>query len=118
MEEIKSIISKQLTNLGYADYEFSEIDKAAVALDANGKPFYEKWRLLTIFKRRLKGSLLHNDGSEMIDFLKGAIAALESISDDSVIYFWKIKTKGKHVSGRSTKEQILHIFPTGDENPD
>lgn len=114
METINQKISQQLTNAGYADFEFIRIDKSLVELSGNGKPFYEKTRLLTIFNNRLKGSLLHDPENKMIDFLKTSIAILESIPDESEIYYWQIKVNGNQVSGRSTENQILHIFP---DNP-
>ncbi len=111
MDIINQKISQQLTNAGYADFEFIRIDKSLAELDGNGLPFYEKKRLLIIFKNRLMGSLLHDPENKMIDFLKSSVATLESIPDESEIYYWQIKVNGNQVSGRSTENQILHIFP-------
>jgi hypothetical protein len=116
METIKQKLSEQLTNAGYSDFEFVRIDDAPTISDANGKPFYEKRRLLTIFKNRLKGCLLHDPQNGMIDFLKDSIETLESIADDSEIFYWQIVANGKQVSGRSTEQQILHIFPDHEES--
>ena len=115
MDIIKQKISQQLIDSGYTDFEFIRVDKIPVALDGNGNPFYEKSRLLIIFKNRLKGCLLYDKENKMIGFLKNAIATLESISDDSEIYYWLIAVNGSQVSGRSTEKQILHIFPANQE---
>jgi hypothetical protein len=114
METINQKISEQLTNAGYANFEFIRLDKSRVESDGNGNPFYEKKRLLIIFKNRLKGGLLYDPGNKIIEFLRSSVAVLESIPDDSEIYYWQIKINGNEVSGRSTENQILHIFP---DNP-
>lgn len=117
MDSIREKISKQLINAGFANFEFVEIDEPSVQLDGNGKPFYEKERLLIIFNNRLKGCLLLDPKNKMVDFLKRSIETLESIPDDSEIYCWQIMTNGIKVYGRSTEKQILHVYPTGQENP-
>lgn len=116
METIRQKLSQQLTHAGYTDFEFIRIDDVPMRFDANGKPFYEKTRLLTIFKNRLKGSLLYDPENGMIDFLKDSIAALESIADESEIFYWQIVVNGRQVSGRSTENQILHIFPDNQDS--
>ena len=116
METIRQKLSRQLTDAGFTEFEFVRIDDAPKKYDANGKPFYEKKRLLTIFKNRLKGCLLHDPENEMINFLKDSIQALEGIADETEIFYWQITVDGKQVSGRSTEKQILHIFPDHEEN--
>ena len=115
MDKIKQTISKQLINNGYTDFEFVRLDESPIMFDGNGKPFYEKKRLLIIFKRRLKGCLLHDPENKMIDFLKSSIETLESIPDESEIFYWQIKTNGNLVSGRSTDKQILHVYPASQD---
>ena len=115
MDSIKNKISQQLINAGFTDFEFVKIDKARIELDGNGKPFYEKTRLLTIFKNRLKGCLLYDPENQMLDFLKNSVETLEGISDDTEIYYWQIKENGTVRSGRSTENQVLHIFPIDQE---
>jgi hypothetical protein len=111
MDTINQKISQQLINAGYADFEFISIDKSRVELDGEGNPFYEKNRLLTIFKNRLKGGLLYGPENTIVDFLKSSVIMLESIPDESEIYYWQIKVNGDRISGRSIESQILHVFP-------
>src|SRR5687768_7038414 len=103
MDPIRQSITQQLRSCGYTDFEIVKIEKTPLALDGKGNPFYEKWRLLVIFRRRLKGCLLYDKENEMIPFLKDAISTLENIPDESEIYVWITVVNGKHVHGRSTK---------------
>lgn len=112
---LRSVITQQIIKSGYVDFQIIEIHKTHLAFDGNGNPFYEKLRLLRIFQRRLKGCLLYDKENSMIPFLQNAISTLEKIPDESEIYFWIIKADGKQVSGRSTKEQVLHIYPNDRE---
>jgi hypothetical protein len=116
METIRQKLAQQLTDAGYTEFEFVRIDNAPIMYDANGKPFYEKTRLLTIFQNRLQGCLLGDPKNGMIDFLKDAIEVLERVTDESEIFYWQIVVNGKQVSGRSTEKQVLHIFPGHEEN--
>ena len=112
---LKPVITQQLISCGYVDFQIVEIHKTHLAFDGNGNPFHEKTRLLSIFRRRLKGCLLSDKESTMIPFLQNAISTLEEIPDESEIYSWVIKADGKQASGRSTKKQILHIYPNDTE---
>lgn len=111
MDSIKQELSRQLINAGYANFEFVNLHQAPIMFDGYGKPFHEKERLLIIFKNRLTGCLLDSDQNEMVDFLKKSIETLESIPDESKIFYWQIQADGNQISGRSTEKQILHIYP-------
>ncbi len=111
MNKIEQVISQQLAKLGYTNIEFIEIYKAPARKDGKGNPFYEKWRLLTIFKRKLKAYLHRDKENDLVGFLQNAISKLETIPDNEEIYYWRIRVKDKSISGRSTKQLILHIYP-------
>ncbi len=110
------MIKKDLIDLlkleGLENISDALIRECRVDKQADGTPFYPRNNLLFIFRRRLKGCRLYDKNNQMIPFLEKAIEKLEKISESEVIFHWQVQSHGKRISGRSTKEQILHIYPS------
>jgi hypothetical protein len=111
-KELKEILNSQLTKSGYINYKILDIELCEPIINGNGKPYYEKQRLFYIFSRRLKGCLLYDKNNPFINFLKESIDILENIPDDATIFSWSIAVDGNRITGRSTIDEILHIYPS------
>ncbi len=108
---IKEDLIKQLNAIGYDDFTVIELSKCKVHLNAKNEPFYPRDNLLSIFQGRLRGCEQHDPNNEIKQFLIESISKLESIGEDTPIYFWEIVINGEKFAGRSTTNQILHIYP-------
>jgi len=111
MDDFEKILNKQLIDADIMNFKIKSVYKAIDEKDINGNAFYEKKRLLKILESRLKGCLLYDKQNKLIDFLKDSIETLKSIPDDSTIYYWEIIVNDKIITGRSTYDKLLHIFP-------
>lgn len=111
-KQLKEILDSQLTKSGYNNYKILDIELCEPSINGNGKPYYEKQRLLYIFSRRLKGCLLYDKNNPFINFLKESIDILENLPDDETIFNWSITVDGMRITGRSTFDKILHIYPS------
>ena len=108
---IHKIIEKQLSNKGFMSAKVIFTEQAEIDLKNPDKPFYERDRLLHIFNGRLRGCLENDPDNIHIPFFKNAIPELESIDQKSEIYFWNAEYKTTTLTGRSTKELLLHVYP-------
>jgi hypothetical protein len=110
--DINKIIISQLNDCGFSDVELTLVKEHPPIINPDGSKFYEKERLLGILKGRLKGVKMGSGSHPKEDFLKDSIDKIESIPDDSIIYFWEGNLSGKNISGRSTVNTLLQIYET------
>jgi len=107
----KEDLTKQIQENGHSKVIIAKLDESRVDNDANGKPFYERNRLLIIMKGRLRGCNQNDKENMMVPFLEKAITDLNELNEETPIYYWEAIIDGTKRAGRSTKEKVLHIYP-------
>ena len=109
--KIEEFIAEQLDRENISIETLELVEKKQADEDRFGNRYYERDRLLHIFKGRLRGCKKNDPNNEAVEWLKQEIAKFESLKPTETIFYWEANTEKGTISGRSTKDQLLHIYP-------
>ncbi len=130
----KNDLTRELAKAGYTDVSIVEIEECRVDRDRHGEPFYPRDHQLDIWRGRLRGSKLLEQGKlaladdqlgawrgrrrefmernkKTIPIMEEWVRNFESLDSETPLFFWKATCSDGKFSGRCTVDAIIQILP-------